>query len=116
MLAVLGVLAVISRAGRAVFSMLRGGLDMFVARDLRNTHSQRGDLTGMQEADDLRRAGNKRRAFAIGRFIFWVALLFVPRFTPDPEKLRAAYCIFWILPPRGNRGPTVTTQIRVGTP
>lgn len=115
-LAVLGVLAVISRAGRAVLSLLRGGVDAFIARDLHDVRAQRGDLTGMQEAESLRRAGRQRRAIAIARLLFWVGLLFVPGYTPWPAQLRAAYCIFWVIPPRRNRGPTVRTHVRVSVP
>jgi hypothetical protein len=114
-LAVLGVLAVISRAARAVFSLLRGGVDIFLARDLHDVHAQRGDLTGMQEAQELRRTGRRRRALATARLLFWIGLLIVPGYTEWPSQLRAACCIFWVIPPRRNRGPTVRTQVRVST-
>ncbi len=100
LLAVLGVIAVLGRVVRALFSLLRGGVDMFMARDLHETRAQRGDVTGMQEAVSLRRVGRQRRAVAAARLSFWIGLLIVPSFTPWPAQLCAAYCIFWLLPPR----------------
>src|SRR4051812_31201270 len=111
-LAVLGVLAVIAHAGRALFALLRGGVDMFVARDLHEVRSQQGDLTGMQEAVALRTLGRKKRAIGLLKLCFWIALIFVPSFTAFPSQLRALYCIFWLLPTRRAK-PIVSTDINV---
>ena len=100
-LAVVGITAVLSRATRALFSLLRGGIDMFVARDLGDVRRQRGDLTGMEEADALRRSGRQRRAQAIARLILWVGLLIVPILTAWPLQLCAAYSVLWLLPGGG---------------
>jgi hypothetical protein len=97
-LAVIGVLAVLVRAGSALFSLLRGGIDMFLARDLHEVRAQRGDLTGMEEARALRRTGLQRRTIAAARLSFWIGLLIIPNFTPWPAQMCAAYCVFWLLP------------------
>jgi hypothetical protein len=96
--AVLGVVIILLRAGGALFSLLRGGLDIFLARDLHEVRSQRGDLTGMQEAAALSKAGRTRRALAAARLCAWLVLLIIPGFTPWPTAMRAAYCIFWLFP------------------
>jgi hypothetical protein len=104
-LAVIGVLAVIAHAGRALFSLLRGGVDMFVAKDLHEVRAQRGDLTGMQEAVDLRRMGRQRRGIALVKLVLWIGLLIVPSFTSWALQMRAAYALLWLLPrPRGGIG------------
>ncbi len=100
LLAVLGVLAVLARAVRAALSLLRGGVDMFLARDLHEVRAQRGDLTGMQDAAALRQTGRKRRTIAAAAVSLWVGLLIIPIFTPWPAFLYAAFTIFWLLPRR----------------
>ena len=112
MLAVLGVLAVIAQAGRALFSLMRGGVDMFLARDLHGVRAQRGDLTGMQEAVELRRAGRNRRAIAALKLSIWVVLLIIPSFTPWATPMRAAYVVFWFLP-RQRGGLRARVDVRV---
>jgi hypothetical protein len=110
-LALLGVLALLLQAGRAAFALVRGGVDMFVAKDLHEVRSQRGDLTGMQEAIDLRRVGRRRRAAGIARLSFWVGLLIIPSFTPWALQMRAACAAFWLWPrPRG--GVQIRTSFR----
>lgn len=104
-LAVLGVLAVIAHAGRSLFALLRGGVDVFVARDLHEVRSRQGDLTGMQEADVLRALGRKKRAMGLLQLSFWIALIIVPSFTAYPMQLRALYCVLWILPRRKTNAP-----------
>jgi hypothetical protein len=111
-LAVFGVLAVLFQAGRAMFSLLRGGVDMFLARDLHEVRAQRGDLTGMQEANALRRTGRQRRAIAAARLSFWIGLLIIPNFTPWPAQMCAAYCVFWLFP-RRPRGAGIRAHMRV---
>ena len=100
-LAVLGIAAVLSRAVRALLSLLRGGIDMFVARDLSDVRRQRGDITGMEEAADLRRSGRQRRARGIARLVLWVGLLIVPTLTVWPLQLCAVYSILWLIPGGG---------------
>ena len=100
-LAVVGIAAVLSRAMHALFSLLRGGIDMFVARDLGDVRRQRGDLTGMEEAAALRRSGRQLRARGIARLSLWVGLLIVPVLTAWPLQLCAAYSILWLLPGGG---------------
>jgi hypothetical protein len=112
LLAVIGVLAVLVRAGRALLSLLRGGVDMFLARDLHEVLAQRGDLTGMQEAVTMRRTGRQRRTAAAARLSFWVGLLIVPNFTPWPAQLCAAYTVFWLFP-RSKSGNGMRAHMRV---
>ncbi|MEO5509518.1 MAG: hypothetical protein ABIS27_02745 [Longimicrobiales bacterium] len=114
-LAIIGVAAVLARAFRALFSLLRGGVDMFVANDLHDVRAQRGDLTGMEEATALRRSGRERRAVAAARISFWIGLLIAPGFTPWPAHLCASYVIFWLLPDRPS-APRIRGSFRIGTP
>jgi hypothetical protein len=71
---------------------------MFLARDLHDVRAQRGDLTGMEEANALRTSGRRRRTRAIARLSFWVGLLIVPVFTPWPVELCAVYSCLSLLP------------------
>ena len=111
--AFLGVLAVLVQAGRALFSLLRGGVDVFLARDLHDVRAQRGDLTGMQEADALRQTGRQRRALAAARLSFWIGLLIIPNFTPWPAQMCAAYCAFWFFPRRPKGVGGIRAHMRV---
>jgi hypothetical protein len=99
-LAVAGAAAVLVRAVASAFRALRGGVDAFLARDLADVRAQRGDLTGLSDAGEIRAAARRRRMAALAAAGFWLGLLFVPPLTPWPRFLYAVYSLLWLVPRR----------------
>jgi hypothetical protein len=99
-LAVAGGLAILLRAGRALFLVLRGGADAIIARDVAATLARRGDLTGLQEARVAHADARRRRYLAVGVFSLWIGLLLIPSLTPWPRMLYALYSLLWLVPRR----------------
>ena len=106
-LAVSGVIAILARIARGLFTLLRGGVDMVLARDLADVRAQRGDLTGIEEAAALRRNGRQLRTRALLVIAFWAGLLVVPFLTANATQILAAYSVLWLLPRRAGTGPRV---------
>jgi hypothetical protein len=103
LLAVAGFAAVALRAASALLDVLRGGAESFLAGDLAGIRARRGDLSGLQEATELRKVARQRRMVALGAFAMWAVLLMVPPLTPWPELLYAAYSLLWLAPRRIGR-------------
>jgi hypothetical protein len=102
-LAVAGFAAVAVRMVGALVRVLTRGADALIARDVAAARAQRGDLTGLAEANLVRGAARRRRYVALGVLSIWAGLLLVPALTPWPTLLYAAYSLLWLLPPRRER-------------
>jgi len=100
LLAALGISAVLLRAGRAAFLLLWRGVDAYMTGETRQVRARRGDITGMADAARAHAVARRRRAGAIARLAFWIALLAVPPFTPWTAALYATYAALWLLPRR----------------
>lgn len=99
-LAVAGIAAVLLRAVSSALRALRGGVDAFLARDVADARAQRGDLTGLADATEVRAAARRRRLFFLAAFGFWLGLLVVPPLTPWPRFLYAVFSLLWLVPRR----------------
>lgn len=97
-LAVTGFAAVAARMLLALLRVLTRGADVLIARDVAATRAQRGDLTGLEEANLARGEARRRRYVALGLLSIWAGLLLVPALTPWPNLLYAAYSLLWLLP------------------
>jgi hypothetical protein len=95
-----GVAAVALRAAGALMTVISGGVESFLARDVADVRARRGDLTGLADADAVRQRARRRRFVALGVFSMWVCLLIVPPLTPWPGFLYAAYSLLWLVPRR----------------
>lgn len=107
LLAVLGGIAVARRAAASLLRLAHRGVDAFVAGEIEEVRARRGDLTGLQDAQqDVRHArGARQRAAAA--LCLWAGLLVVPPLTPWPIPMYAAYSLLWFLP--AARGPRPAT-------
>jgi hypothetical protein len=103
LLAIAGFCAVALHLLRALLRVLTRGADAVLARELANTRAQRGDLTGLEEANLARGEARRRRYRALGVFSLWGGLLLVPQITPWPRLLYATYSLLWLLPRRTGR-------------
>jgi hypothetical protein len=100
LLGIAGFAAVTLRAALALLNALSGGVESLLARDLTEIRARRGDLTGVQEANDLQGAARRHRLLALGAFSMWAGLLVVPALTPWPALLYAGYALLWLVPRR----------------
>jgi hypothetical protein len=102
-LAVAGFVAVAARMLRALLGVVTVGADALIAREVAATRKQRGDLTGLEEANLARSEARRRRYVALGLLSIWAGLLVVPAVTPWPILMYAAYSLLWLLPHRRGR-------------
>jgi hypothetical protein len=100
-LAIGGIAAVLRHILTASSKLLRRGLDAYLAGQIADVRANRGDLTGLSDAQDARVRARRLRRGALFMMAVWVALLVVPPLTPWPELLYASYTILWFVPRRG---------------
>jgi hypothetical protein len=100
LLAAAGFAAAALRAAIALLAAFQSGVESFLARDLAEVRSRRGDLTGLSEVDELRALARRRRLVALGSFFMWAGLLIIPPLTSWPQILYAIYSVLWLLPRR----------------
>jgi hypothetical protein len=99
-LAVIGFLAVMRLAGRAGLGLMVRGVEVFLAKEVGQTHARRGDLTAWNAAEAARTSALRGRLGALALFTTCVGLLAVPPFTPWTAAVYAAYAPLWLLAPR----------------
>ena len=105
-LLVLGLLGCAAVAWRLLWATLRllyRGADTLIAGEIVGTRANRGDLTGMQEAAELRASSGRTRRRAAAFVLLWLVLLIAPPLTAAPELLYALYSPLWLL--RTTRSP-----------
>jgi hypothetical protein len=100
LLAVAGFAAAALRAAIALLAAFQSGVEAFLARDLADVRSRRGDLTGLTEVAELRALARRRRLVAMGSFLMWSGLLIIPPLTSWPQVLYAIYSVLWLMPRR----------------
>ena len=105
LLAVLGVLALVVRLGRAALRLGLNAAEATAASGLAEVSQRRGDITGYLErrasGETLRRARRRNLAAALG----YALLLAVPLFTEFAREAYAAAALLWLLPRRPVRPP-----------
>jgi hypothetical protein len=95
--AIPGVLAVMLRLSRALTKAVKFSLERFVARQIVQQRAERGDLTGMEEADRLRVVAARQQMRHVGMTLVWIALLALPLVFPPAIVLYPFYSIFWFV-------------------
>lgn len=104
LLAIPGVLAVPLRLGLAVFGASRHTVEWFVARQISNQRAERGDLSGLAEAEKIRReAARQQRRWTL-HALMWTILLAFPLLVPGAVVVYPFYSILWLLPRHGVTG------------
>ncbi len=94
---VLGFLAVLLRLGRALVRALGRSAEHVAAGHTLDARAQRGDLTGMAEAGQWRKAVARKRTRAVATSAFWAALLIAPAYTSITRLVYAAYAVLWVV-------------------
>ena len=98
LLAIPGVLAVLVRLGVALFGASRHTVEWFVARQISHQRAERGDLSGLAEAEKIRgEAARQQRRWAL-HALMWIILLAFPLLIPGAVIVYPFYSILWLLP------------------
>jgi hypothetical protein len=95
LLAVVGIAVTVLRVVGSTTRVLREGLDGYLAGELSRVRAQRGDLTGMAEARQVRRQARNRRRLQLARTGGWLLLLGLPLLTPWTRAVYASYAVGW---------------------
>ncbi len=111
LLAVLGVVALVARLGRAALRLGLNAAEATAASGLAEVSQRRGDITGYLEGrastETLRRARRRN----LGAVLGYGLLLVVPLFTDAASEVYAAASLLWLLPRRPVRpAPTELTS------
>ncbi len=97
LLSVAGVMAVLIRLGRALLRAAGRSAEHVAAGQALDARAQRGDLTGMAEASQWRKAAGRRRLRAVTTAGVWLALLAVPAYTSWTRVIYASYALLWVV-------------------
>ena len=100
LLAIPGVAAVMLRLFTALMRAARYSLERYVARQIVQQRANRGDLSGMAEANKVRSAAASKQMRFVGETLVWGALLAMPLLFPPAIILYPFYSIFWFAPRR----------------
>lgn len=103
LLAVAGFLAVLKRLGLAAFRALQGGVDAFILSEVASSRAQRGDVTGLAEAQQQRRKTRVARWRAAGSVLLWAGALVAPLLTQWALWIYASYSLLWLFSARRRR-------------
>ena len=110
LLAVLGVLALVVRLGRAMLRLGLNAAEATAASGLAEVSERRGDVTGFLErrafGQTLRRARRRNLAATLA----YAALIAIPPFAGVAREVYAAAALLWLLPRRPVRPPAGVTR------
>lgn len=102
LIALPGIAAVVLRWSTAMFGMARHAVERYVAGQVAESRAQRGDISGMSEAEIIRRRSREEQRRLLLQLLLWSGLLIAPLFLPATLVLYALYGLLWLVP-RGNR-------------
>jgi hypothetical protein len=100
LLAIPGVLAVLLRLGIDLLHATRHTIEWYVARQISQQRAQRGDLSGLAEADKLRAAAAQKQRWYGMHAALWIVLLAFPLMIPGAVVVYPLYSLLWLLPRR----------------
>lgn len=100
LLAIPGVLAVLLRLSTALLRAAKYSVERYVARQIKDQRGERGDLSGMAEAETVRDQAAQRQRRFVGESLVWIGLLALPALFAPAVFAYPFYSIFWLLPAR----------------
>ncbi|HUP88385.1 MAG TPA: hypothetical protein VM100_03505 [Longimicrobiales bacterium] len=103
LIALPGIAAILLRWSAAVFKAARYSAERFVASQIADQRAQRGDISGMTEAENIRRRSRNEQLAGVGRVLFWTAAIAVPIFLPGTFVIYALFGFLWFLPKSTSR-------------
>ena len=105
LLAIPGVLAVLLRLFVALIGATKHTIERYVARQIKHQRAERGDLSGLAEAEKIRSAAARKQMRWVGEALGWILLLGLPLMFPIAVVLYPFYSVFWLLPNPYSRKP-----------
>lgn len=96
LIALPGIAAVLLRWFAAVVQAARFSAERFVASQIAGQRAQRGDISGMTEAENIRRRSRNEQLAGIGRVLLWSAALALPVFLPGTFVIYALFGLLWL--------------------
>ena len=109
LIALPGIAAVLLRWSRALLVTARYAIERFVAGQIADSRAQRGDISGMAEAEKIRRQSRDEAMRSLLAVVLWSALLIVPLFLPGTLIIYALLGLLWLEPDRGSAGKVTRT-------
>lgn len=97
-LALPGLAAVLLRFGHALFGTVRHSVERIVAGQIADSRGQRGDISGMAEAEAYRKTCAKQQLHSAGQLVLWSAAIFAPLLMPGTFIIYVLYGVLWLLP------------------
>jgi hypothetical protein len=104
LLAVPGIAAVLLRWWHAAFGATRYSLERLVASQIAGRRAERGDISGLSEAEQVRQRARERQWRGLLRVAFWSAVLVVPLALPGTLIIYALYSFLWLVPRQRAKG------------
>jgi hypothetical protein len=98
LLAIPGVLAVLVRLFIALARASKFTAERYVARQIKQQRAERGDLSGLSEAEKIRTTAARQQTRFVAESLGWVMLLALPLMFPFALFLYPLYSVFWLLP------------------
>jgi len=98
LIALPGIAAVLLRWSSAVFGMARLSVERFVAGQIADSRAQRGDISGMTEAEAIRRRSRAEQLRLTLQILLWSAALLIPVLLPATFVIYALYGLLWLVP------------------
>jgi hypothetical protein len=105
LLALIGVLAIVARLGRAVLRVGLTAAEETAAAGMAEASARRGDLTTLAERRSQALSLRRRRWLQLAAAGAWAALLLVPAFVEGGRLAYAAGAVLWLLPRTPLRRP-----------
>lgn len=97
LLGAMGVAALLWLFLGAVYRLVRAAAERFVAGGTAETRARRGDLTGLEEAQQWSSRARRREWGAVMRALGWGLLLVVPSLTVWAAPTYAGCAVLWLL-------------------
>lgn len=98
LIALPGIAAVLVRWFAAVFGMARHSVERYVAGQIADNRAQRGDISGMSEAESIRRRSGAEQMRLLLQVLGWTGLLVAPLLLPASLVFYALYGLLWLVP------------------
>jgi hypothetical protein len=98
LLAIPGVLAVLLRLVMSLINATKHSIERYVAKQIKDQRAERGDLSGLAEAEKVRAAAARKQTRWIVESLGWTMLLALPLLFPFAVFLYPFYAVFWLLP------------------
>ena len=100
LLAIPGVLAVLVRLTISLIAATKHTVERYVAKQIKDQRAERGDLSGLAEAERVRAEAARKQMRWVFHSLGWITLLAFPLMIPGAVIVYPLYSLLWLLPRR----------------